>query len=209
VGVRTRTEIGWQSIHLDRCRKRKQPWRAVLALRSALAGAPFWLYAGGVAPCPEPSGLKAQRPVFRQVLTPRLPSLSLGTAVRSQNRKHHHHDTRKTFLPAPCGVRGFVFPQTARKPNSESPGDVIKFPGRVPPSEGYSNHYIANLHSEAFRDLEGSLCDCVTMGQIAAQCMGNAQCQDELLAFSVFNLSRMLDALKAEYEARWHGERRG
>lgn len=28
--------------------------------------------------------LKAQRSVFRQVLTPRLPSLSLGAAVRSQ-----------------------------------------------------------------------------------------------------------------------------
>jgi hypothetical protein len=54
---------------------------------SALAGAPFWLYAGGVAPCPEPRGLKARRPVFRQVLTPRLPSLSLGAAVRSQTER--------------------------------------------------------------------------------------------------------------------------
>lgn len=52
-----------------------------------MAGAPFWLYAGGVAPCPEPRGLKARRPVFRQVLTPRLPSLSLGAAVRSQTER--------------------------------------------------------------------------------------------------------------------------
>lgn len=52
-----------------------------------MAGAPFWLFAGGVAPCPEPRGLKAQRPVFRQVPTPRLPSLTLGAAVGSQTER--------------------------------------------------------------------------------------------------------------------------
>lgn len=91
VGVRTRTEIGWRSIGVDCCRKREQPWRAVQALRSALAGAPFWLYAGGVAPCPEPRGLKARRPVFRQVLTPRLPGPFPGIGCEKPNRKYHHH----------------------------------------------------------------------------------------------------------------------
>ena len=129
---------------------------------------------------------------------------------------------RPMFPPRAESVDSFSPQPAVRQPESQtltsdSPGpaespataDVIQFPGRAPPSEGFSDEYIANLHSEAFRDLETSLCDCVTMGKIAAQCMGEAKCQDELLAFSVFNLSRMLDALKAEYEARWHGERRG
>jgi hypothetical protein len=47
------------------------------------------------------------------------------------------------------------------------------------------------------------------MGQIAAQCMSNAKCEDGMLAFSVFQLSRMLQSLKEEYYARWHGEKRG
>jgi hypothetical protein len=87
VGVGTRTEIGWRSIGVDCCRKRNKPWRACSALRSALAGAPFWLYAGGVVPCPEPRGLKARRLVFRQVPTPRLPGPPLGIGCRKPNRK--------------------------------------------------------------------------------------------------------------------------
>ena len=47
------------------------------------------------------------------------------------------------------------------------------------------------------------------MGQIAAQCMSSADNGDEVLAFSVFHLCRMLDSLKKEYYARWHGEKRG
>jgi len=52
-----------------------------------LAGAPFWLYAGGVAPCPEPRGLKARRPVFRQVINPRLPGPFPGNGFDQPNRK--------------------------------------------------------------------------------------------------------------------------
>jgi len=87
LGLITRTEIGRQSIGVDCCRKRNKPWRACRALRSALAGAPFWLYAGGVAPCPEPRGLKARRPVFRQVINPRLPGPFPGNGFDQPNRK--------------------------------------------------------------------------------------------------------------------------
>lgn len=95
---------------------------------------------------------------------------------------------------------------------SEAPkpaGNVIEFPGN-PPAEGFSKAYIDKLHSEAFRDLEGSLSQCVKMSSIAAQLMSDADDgKDSNLMFAVFHLNSMLDALNAEYYARWHGERRG
>lgn len=80
-----------------------------------MAGAPFWLYAGGVVPCPEPRGLKAQRLVFRQVPTPRLPSLPLGAAVGS-------HTERPTIMrehcldPSPVRADGALRPTDVRMP---------------------------------------------------------------------------------------------
>jgi len=46
-------------------------------------------------------------------------------------------------------------------------GEIVEFPGREPPAEGYSEQYVDKLHSEAFRDLEGRLCDCVRIAHIA------------------------------------------
>ena len=88
-------------------------------------------------------------------------------------------------------------------------GEIVEFPGREPPPEGYSEQYIDKLHSEAFRDLEGPISDCQSMAKIAAQMMGNASTMDGELVFAVFNTSRMLTALMADYHARWHGEKRG
>jgi hypothetical protein len=55
---------------------------------------------------------------------------------------------------------------------------------------------VDNLHSEAFRDLESSLCDCAVMGQIAAQCMSNAKCEDGMLG--LFRFSTEQNAPKPE-----------
>jgi hypothetical protein len=88
-------------------------------------------------------------------------------------------------------------------------GEIVEFPGREPPAAGYSEPYIDKLHSEAFRDLEGSICDCEIMARIAAQLMSNARSDDDELVFVVFHVSQMLTALKADYHARWHGEKRG
>jgi len=107
VGVRTRTEIGWQSLQIDRCRKRKQPWRAVLALRSALAGAPFWLYAGGVAPSPEPRGLKAQRPPRR---AESVDSFSLQHAIEQPESENLTHDCPSPFEDADLASNVIKFP---------------------------------------------------------------------------------------------------
>jgi hypothetical protein len=87
-------------------------------------------------------------------------------------------------------------------------GEIVEFPGREPPAEGYSEQYIDKLHSEAFRDLEGPICDCEIMARIAAQLMSNARSDDDELVFAVFHVSQMLTALKADYHARWHGEKR-
>lgn len=79
--------------------------------------------------------------------------------------------------------------------------ELIEFPGREPPPEGYSEHYVDKLHAEAFRDLEGWISDCQCMAKIAAQLMSNATTMDSELVFAVFNTSQILKALMADYQA--------
>jgi hypothetical protein len=78
----------------------------------------------------------------------------------------------------------------------------VEFPGREPPPEGYSEQYIDKLHSEAFRDLEGDVCDLERMGQIAqdliAQCVGIDR-DLELSSFAVMQLAKMLREFKDRY----------
>lgn len=62
-------------------------------------------------------------------------------------------------------------------------------------------------HAEAFRDLEPKICDCVSMAKIAARSVINLRTDDRELVFAVAHVSEMLDALKAEYYAAYHGER--
>lgn len=71
---------------------------------SALAGAPFWLYAGGAAPCPEGKPLKALRPVFRQVPTPGCQS-DTGRRCRKPNRKTNH---MQTLIEQPADSAGAI-----------------------------------------------------------------------------------------------------
>jgi hypothetical protein len=85
---------------------------------------------------------------------------------------------------------------------------IVQFPG-APPPEGYPEGYIDKLHSEVFRDLEMSLRDCAKMRGVAAQLMFNANLEDRQLSFAVFHAAEMLTQLEKEYDARWHGERRG
>jgi len=69
--------------------------------------------------------------------------------------------------------------------------------------------FIDRLHSNAFRDLETSLRDCVRMGEIAAERTINARIDDSPLRFAIMHLADMLIALEKEYDARWHDEMRG
>jgi hypothetical protein len=47
------------------------------------------------------------------------------------------------------------------------------------------------------------------MAKISAQLMCDTRTMDGELVFAVCNTARMLTALNADYQARWHGEKRG
>ena len=90
--------------------------------------------------------------------------------------------------------------------------NVVEFPGREPPPDGYSEEYVDKLHADAFRDLEGHIGDCVHMASIAVQMAEYAiegrDDKHEKAMFAVFQVAGMLKKLKADYYAAWHGERR-
>ena len=66
------------------------------------------------------------------------------------------------------------------------------------------------LHATAFRDLESTICDCVSMAKIAAQMViAKDDGTDRELVFAVVHVLEMMDALKAGYYAAWHDEKRG
>jgi hypothetical protein len=87
--------------------------------------------------------------------------------------------------------------------------NIVEFPL---PTGIVSEEFIAELHSNAFRDLEMSLRDCRKMGDIAAGLMSSHRFADpftpenESLLFAVLHLANMLTKLEKEYDARWHGE---
>jgi hypothetical protein len=64
------------------------------------------------------------------------------------------------------------------------------------------------IHSEAFRDLEGEICDCANMASIAAQMMTENDGADDEMLFAVTHVFQMLTELKANYYAAWYGEKR-
>jgi hypothetical protein len=87
--------------------------------------------------------------------------------------------------------------------------DIVEFPL---PDRPISASEIDKLHSEAFRDLEGHIGDCVHMASIAVQMAEHAiegrDDKHEKAMFAVFQVAVMLKKLKADYYAAWHGERR-
>src|ERR1700682_2242020 len=90
---------------------------------------------------------------------------------------------------------------------------IIEFPGREPPPEGHSEQYIDKLHSDAFRDLEGEVCDLDRMGEIANDLIMNCAAREdsyhnlELATFAVWQLAKMLKEFRASYYAAWHDEK--
>ena len=87
--------------------------------------------------------------------------------------------------------------------------NVVEFPL---PERPITEDEIDKLHSEAFRDLEGPIGDCVHMASIAVQMAEHAiegrDDKHEKALFAVFQVAVMLKKLKADYHAAWHGERR-
>ncbi len=88
--------------------------------------------------------------------------------------------------------------------------NLIEFPL---PDRPITESEIAELHSKAFRDLEGEVCDLDRMGEIANDLIMNCAPREdsyhnlELATFSVSQLAKMLTAFKANYYAAWYGEK--
>jgi hypothetical protein len=71
--------------------------------------------------------------------------------------------------------------------------NIVEFPL---PTGMVSEEFIAELHSNAFRDLETSLRDCVKMMGITTELMLQSKTEDESLRFAVFHTADMLISLK-------------
>ena len=87
--------------------------------------------------------------------------------------------------------------------------DIVEFPL---PDGPITEAEIDKLHSEAFRDLEGHIGDCVHMASIAVQMAEHAiegtDEKHEKAMFAVCQVAVMLKKLKANYYAAWYGERK-
>jgi hypothetical protein len=77
--------------------------------------------------------------------------------------------------------------------------NIVEFPL---PTGMVSEEFIAELHSNAFRDLETSLRDCVKMMGITTELMLQSKTEDESLRFAVFHTADMLISLKKNTRIR-------
>ena len=90
--------------------------------------------------------------------------------------------------------------------------NIVEFPTT---DRSITESEIDKLHSEAFRDLEGDVCDLERMGQIAedliVQCVAKQEGyrELELSTFAVTQLAKMLRDFKDQYYKRWNGELTG
>jgi hypothetical protein len=93
--------------------------------------------------------------------------------------------------------------------------NIVEFPGREPPPEGYSAEYVDRLHSTAFRDIEVNVSDLERAGEIAQQLIMECSAGEEglreleLAQFAVLQLAKMLRQFRGDYQRRWHGELKG
>jgi hypothetical protein len=93
--------------------------------------------------------------------------------------------------------------------------DIINHRGAALPTRPITEQEVNKLHSEAFRDLEGEVCDLDRMGEIAQDLIMNCAAKEdsfhdlELAAFAVGQLAKMAKEFRTNYEKRWHGERVG
>ena len=93
---------------------------------------------------------------------------------------------------------------------------VIEFPSPELPTRPITEADVDKLHSEAFCDLEGEVCDLERAGEISQQLI--MQCtvghedsmrQLELAQFAVLQLAKMLREFRASYYKRWKGDTAG
>ena len=91
--------------------------------------------------------------------------------------------------------------------------DVVQFPGT--PSDRALIDDSDRHHAEAFRDLEGAVCDLERMGHIAQGLIMECAVREdslrqlELAVFAVWQLTKMTREFKEGYFKRYHGELTG
>jgi len=88
--------------------------------------------------------------------------------------------------------------------------NVVEFPPSNRPEHQWTESEVDKIHAEAFRDLEGSISDCVWMAVIALEMVERAMegrdDKQEKAMFAVCEAAIKLKHLKANYYAAWHGE---
>jgi len=82
--------------------------------------------------------------------------------------------------------------------------NIVDFPV---PDRPITEDQLDKLHSQAFRDFKGRLCDCVRMARIARELAANAKDADEDIVFAIGHTFAMLETLKVDYYAAYHGEK--
>jgi hypothetical protein len=104
-------------------------------------------------------------------------------------------------LPAWCAWSRFI------NKGLQNMSEIIEFPL---PDRPFTESEIDKLHSQAFRDLEEKISDCVTMASIAVQMVVPAieGCDDKhkKAVFAMCHLAEMMEKLEEHYHAAWHGE---
>jgi hypothetical protein len=78
---------------------------------------------------------------------------------------------------------------------------ILEFPALLtgPTPDGQRD----KLHADAFRDLEGPLCDCVHMARLAREKAANTKTDDGDLLFAIGHAAEMLEALQVAYIAAY------
>jgi hypothetical protein len=82
--------------------------------------------------------------------------------------------------------------------------DVVKFPGA---GGSITADQEDKFQAQAFRDLEGRICDCVSMAKIATDAVMELRTDDRELVFAVAHTFEMLNTLKVDYYAAYNNEK--
>jgi hypothetical protein len=114
-----------------------------------------------------------------------------------------------TVIKFPYGTPEERAAKAAQEPaNGASVSNIIE----VPTDRQLTDGEWAELHSRAFRDLEGDVCDVDRMGEIANDLIMNCSAREdgfhnlELATFAVWQLAKMLKEFRGNYYKRWRGE---
>jgi hypothetical protein len=93
--------------------------------------------------------------------------------------------------------------------------EVVPFPGAMPAPEVHIELDCKEVHAQAFRDMEGEVCDLDRMGEIACNLIMNCSAKEdgfhdlELATFAVWQLAKMAREFRANYQKRYSGELMG